>query len=515
MRGFRGRFRRPTPAVAAITLLCLGVYLVFSLTEYNQYLSNGFDLGLFDQAVRSYAHFRAPIAAVKAPGFDLLGDHFSPIVALFAPLYWIWDNPCMLLIAQALLVASSVPIVHRIAARRLPTAPALLMTIVYGLGWPIQSMVNFDVHEVAFAVPMLAAALDAVERRAGRRVLLWSFLLLFVKEDLALVVMAIGVVIAIRGSDERADSSLWNRLRRPPRLAIGLFVMGIVAFVITTKLIIPSLAPDGSFDYWQFDAVGSNFSDAAANIVTEPWHAVAVFFTPFAKSLTLIMLFLPLAAVPLRSPYALITVPLFLERFFNDRVQLWIPQFHYSALPWLVLVVAFVDGAAKLRIFERRVLTRWATTWVIIGQVFTIWAAIEIENSSAPGHGIVQRLADWNDIVVQRSRSAVDFIPADVCVEADNTLLPHLTPRNYATLPGAPNDAPDFVILDLKHPIVGPSQVGPPGADGVRSRVEDRRLLKTGFVVVARFGPIQVYQSPHYTGPSAACGPLGAGKREN
>src|SRR4051812_23096620 len=61
--------------IIGLTVAGLGVYLLFSLTDYAQYLS-GNDLGIFDQAVRAYSHFQAPTVPVKAPGFDILGDHF-------------------------------------------------------------------------------------------------------------------------------------------------------------------------------------------------------------------------------------------------------------------------------------------------------------------------------------------------------------------------------------------------------------------------------------------------------
>src|SRR4051812_43723766 len=85
-----------------LTLGSLAFYLLYTLTDYAQYLS-GNDLGIFDQAMRAYAHFDAPTVPVKAPGFDILGDHFHPLVAILAPLYWVWDDPVMLLIAQTVL----------------------------------------------------------------------------------------------------------------------------------------------------------------------------------------------------------------------------------------------------------------------------------------------------------------------------------------------------------------------------------------------------------------------------
>ena len=59
---------------------------------------------------------------LKAPGYNLLGDHFHPLIAVLAPLYWIWDDPRMLLLAQAALFAASMVPVARFAERRRPAA---------------------------------------------------------------------------------------------------------------------------------------------------------------------------------------------------------------------------------------------------------------------------------------------------------------------------------------------------------------------------------------------------------
>ena len=44
----------------------------------------------------------------RAAGFNLLGDHFQPIVALIAPFFRVFPSSATLLVAQALLTAASV-----------------------------------------------------------------------------------------------------------------------------------------------------------------------------------------------------------------------------------------------------------------------------------------------------------------------------------------------------------------------------------------------------------------------
>lgn len=509
--------RRPSLGIwrlAAIMVIALAIYLTISITEYTQYLSNGYDLGIFDQVVRQYAHFHLPVSSVKAPGYDVLGDHFSPVMALFAPLYWIWDDPIMLLVGQALLIAASIPIVHRIAGRRLPENPAFMMTAIYALGWPIGAMVNFDVHELAFAVPLLSASLNAVDQGRYRRAVWWTTSLLFVKEDMGFLVVAIGALMWALGPPGRSEGSPVTRLKRPSPEALALIAIGIGGYLITTKVIVPHFAPDGGYSYWQFDAIGKDLPASLINLFTRPWHAADVFFMPFAKSLSFFMLLAPLAFLPLRSPYLVLAAPLLAEKFFNERKQLWVPLLHYSALPWLVLVVACIDAAARMRLFEpvgRTRRRRVVAAWMVALQVLTVWAWAVIEEGVASGRGPVGRFVEWNSPGVLAREAAVHFVPQATCVEADNGVVAHLTRRNWVTLPGAPGIDPDFVILDTSHKFVGPSQVGAPGMAGPKSVLVLRRALGAGFEPVYANGSWIVLRAPTYAGRRSACRPLGKG----
>ena len=77
--------------VGIMTALAATVLTVFSLNLYYDFHASSYDLVIFDQAVRSYAHFSPGISIMKGvhngfgPNFSVLGDHFSPILASLAP----------------------------------------------------------------------------------------------------------------------------------------------------------------------------------------------------------------------------------------------------------------------------------------------------------------------------------------------------------------------------------------------------------------------------------------------
>ncbi len=118
-----------------------------------------------------------------------LGEHFSPIVLAFVPLYRIADSALWLLVAQGLAVGAFylllIPLARRILAPEL-FASRLVLAFVLGLailGNAANSALMFDIHPSTWAMPVLALALIALhDRRAG---LFWAMfaLLCLVKEN--------------------------------------------------------------------------------------------------------------------------------------------------------------------------------------------------------------------------------------------------------------------------------------------------------------------------------------------
>ncbi|SDJ51387.1 Predicted membrane protein [Frankineae bacterium MT45] len=511
-----------SPALLALTLGCLAFYLWHGIGEQRSYRTTGFDLGIFDQAVRAYAHFRAPMVALKGPGYDVLGDHFHPIIALLAPLYWIWDSPQMLIIAQAVLISASIPVVYRFALRRTDPWLALLVSAAYGLGWPVMALIDFDFHEVAFATPLLAFAIDALDRRDDRSLLIWSLLLFGVREDMGIVVVLLGLLRIVQGirpsraasaadvKTEQAPAETQQRgwwQRRWP--GVVLVATGFAAYFISTSVIIPHFASGHSFAYGsQYDALGNSVGEALGNILKHPLTAAKLLVSPQTKLTTILYLLVPFALIPLRSRYSILALPLLAERFFNSRANLWQPHFHYNALPWLIFTLALLDGAARLGLFSA---ARWAH-WgrILLAAWLVIFPVLLVVNPSSAGPTPITKTRDGVTLAitaaVRAQMATVAFLPHNTCVEAANTLVPHLTNRNYVSLANTQNWTADFIALDLSVRDVG----GNPPAATPKS-VYDAAIAH-GYKPVFTDGSMVVLQSPDYSGSTNECKPLGAGK---
>jgi len=140
---------RPARRVWIISLSALVLYLLDSLIRHARF-NTGYDLTIFDQAIDDYAHLRAPDVLIKSQQpFNILGDHFHPILVLLAPFYRLWPDARLLLVAQALLVAIGVHVVSRLAVRRLGGL-GYFVGAAFALSWGILQAVDFDFHEIAF-----------------------------------------------------------------------------------------------------------------------------------------------------------------------------------------------------------------------------------------------------------------------------------------------------------------------------------------------------------------------------
>jgi uncharacterized membrane protein len=481
--GRRGPFAgaRTNWPVAALTVAVFAFYCVYAVSRQATMLTSGYDLGIFDQAVRQFARFHAPLVALKGSGYNLFADHFHPIIAIVAPLYWIWDTPYVLLVVQAVLVAASVPIVFDFTRRRLPAGPSLVVAFAYGFGWPVQSLVAFDFHEIAFAVPLLAGAMNALDKGRDRTLVVCAVLLLLTREDMGVLVVILGFL----------------RLTRAPRRVGWILVgSGVAGFILAIAVIIPAVSPSGHFSYWTFSALGPDVPSAVHTVITRPWHVVDVFFTPAIKVKTLAYLFLPVALLSLRSRYIFLAIPLLTERFLNARSQLWTTEFHYNVLPWLVLVLAMVDGADRLGVW------RWRPgRYVLLGWLAVV--PIALTNWPGPLPNLTWQMLDGAAFRLsptrQANRTALQMIPRNVCVWAPDRVAPQLTNRDRVTIPGLGGPGPDFVLLDMDQKSVAYHRGRP------RQFLTEMR--ERGYVTVFRHRAVVLLRSPEYHGPTSHCSP--------
>ena len=319
---------RPDWVPWLIALAVFAAYLPISVYRFLRLDPTSWDLGIFTEYVKQYADLHAPIVDIRGAGFNLLGDHFHPIVVVLAPFFRLFPSAITLLVAQALLAAVSVVPVSRAAADKLGIGAGRAIGAAYGFSWGLQQMINFDFHEIAFAVPLLAFSLSALVRGRYRAAILWALPLVLVKEDQGFTLAAIGIIIMV--------------VYRRPRAGMLLAVWGLAWSLLAITVIIPHFSPTHQYLYWSdVRAPGAHLSLSA--LVSQ------LFAGGWTKAPTLVMIVLPTAFIALRSPLALATVPSLLIRFIGTNSNYWGTDWHYNATVMPIVFIAAIDAMARVR----------------------------------------------------------------------------------------------------------------------------------------------------------------------
>ena len=332
------------PVAWTIATLVFGAYYAISLFRFLQLAPASWDLGIYTEYVKQLSLLRAPIVDIRGPGFNLLGDHFQVGLAVLAPFFRLYPSPATLLFFQALLTALSVFPVIAAGSALLGRPSGRLIGFAYGFCWGLQQMIDFDFHEIALAVPLLAFSLSALVRGRVRATALWALPLVFIKEDQGFTVAAIGALLLFDGVRALGDGSRPVGRRGSIGWGALLFGWGLAWSVLAITVIIPHFNPLHEYYYWKDGGVvgrDKGFSVGALAVQTASGWPV--------KLQTVVMLLLPTAFAALGSPLALVTLPSLALRFVSTNPAYWGTNWHYNATLTPILFIAAVEALARWR----------------------------------------------------------------------------------------------------------------------------------------------------------------------
>ena len=387
------------------------LYATLAWARYRAFVTPSWDLAIFTQVVDHYAHLEAPLAEVKGPGFNFLGDHFSPALAVLAPAYRLFPTPVTLLVAQSVLLGLSVVPVARAAQRRLARPVAVVVGVGYAASFGLATAVLVEFHEVALAVPLVAWSLEAFLDRRWRACLLWALPLVLVKEDLGATVAVIAGLVALASG--RGRTRVWALV-----VAFG----ALAASALEVLVLIPALAGGGSYEYFTKFGGSSPGGGVGARLHTA-WRLIAV-----------------TGGGALLSPLTLAVVPTLLWRFGSDNPAYWGTDWHYDAVLMPILFLALVDTLDTLR--DRRVASMVLVALLALACMWSLWRSPLWRLAAS------DTWADTGHRVALRAARAQ--IPPGVTVSSDLGLIGHLAGRDTVYWISTPVVEPGYVVVDAK-----------------------------------------------------------------
>lgn len=426
-------------AIAAFLFWLLGVLLLLHrhYSMYPAYVS--FDQGIFNQLFWNGTHgrmFQSSLSSTLSTPvvhdgelptvfYHRLGQHFTPALALWLPLYALIPSHVTLLVLQVTLITAAGLVLYVLARQYLEPGRSTLITISFYAANAVIGPTLANFHDLSQLPLFLFSALLALEKRLWWVFWLFIGLALAIREDTGVALFSVGIYLVLS--------------RRFPRTGLALCTVSLGYMLVLTNLIMPLFSEDISrrFMIEQFGPYveGNEAStlDVIWGILTSPVQLLRDLVTPVDRTLKYLLgHWLPLAFIPAISPSAwLLTAFPLLKIFIRDDSIALAINLRYA----LNVVPGLFYGAILWWSSHPRLPRQFNRFWV-----FCLSLSLLFTFTSNPNRSFSFIIPDSFDpqvyITLPRQwqhvsavRSLMNVIPPDASVSATTHLVPHLSSR--------------------------------------------------------------------------------------
>lgn len=413
---------RESSSSLCLTLTLSGIAMfsvlfgTLAVVNHRNFGTWAYDAAIYDQAIWLVSRGQETFMSVR--GMDVWGHHLNLVFFLFAPAYWLGAGPEFLYIVQNFVIALAALPIYLVAKQRFQRpSVGLLFAFAYLMYAPVQwiSWINFHPEALCIA-PFMFAWWFAMNKRWR-----WYFVSLFcvvmMREDAALAVIMLGVVLAVTGwhSETRASDL---------RVAGGTVAFGALWYAIATQLVIPHFN-DGSQAFYLeyfYGEWGGSLGGIARNVIRHPDRVIDMAMKPDRLDFYY-KLGLPLGGFAILSPlHLLMAGPQMLASVIGAQPYARQILYQYPSIMIAPIVIASIEGAHFL--WRRLRFMRWGLyVWLI--------AAAYISNVAWSNSPIGNGFVVWAQDNPRREvfEEALDLVPGDAVVASTYNVGPHLSHR--------------------------------------------------------------------------------------
>lgn len=418
-----------------LSVFILSYFLYFvtaSFLRYDAFFTGRFDLGNMDQTVWNTIHGRI-FQLTNPNGTDnisRLSFHADFVLILISPLYWLWSNPKMLLLIQAIVLPLGGLFVYFISQKILKDKNiSLILSLAFLLNPAVNHSNLYDFHPVVLATTFLLAAFYFMVKKNYFLLAIFLILAGLCKENIWVINSLFGFYLFLF-SKKRAFGVLISAL-------------SLSIFIFLVWYTIPKLAGSQHFALSYYSDFGDSPTKIIKNIITSP---IKTFSTIFQKDqLTYLQqLFQPLGFLPVFAPiYLFFAAPSLLIDILSSNSQLHKIYFQYSSSITPFLFISTIYSIKFLKKLTPRIPITFYAIFVLLS---TLLAAYDYGPLIGSRNSNIEMFTEnlSNEILIDRF---LERVPKRYSVAGTNNVGSHLSHRQRIfTLPVGIDEA-DLIII--------------------------------------------------------------------
>lgn len=425
---------------AAIAFFVLN--LILGLHRYYSFYAT-FDQGIFNQVFWNNLHgrfFQSSLSSSLSTNvvhngeipevyYHRLGQHFTPALLLWLPIYTLFPSPATLTVLQVTFVTAAGLVLYALARQYLTPAIAAMITASFYAANAVLGPTQSNFHDISQIPLFVFGLLLAMEKRCWWLFWVLAVLTLAVREDSGVVLFGVGFYLIVS--------------RRYPRIGLAVCALSFGYMLVLTNAIMPLFSQDISrrFMLERFGqyADGSEAStlDIIWGMISNPWRLIVELFTPFFGTIKYLFgQWLPLGFIPAVAPasWAIAGFPL-LKLFLGQGQSVLALNIRYAMT---VVPGLFYGAILWWSRHPRKFKPAFRRFWVIcigLSLFFSFTSSISSLNRSfyflLPDSFnpwvYVSLPQQWHH--VGQMRSLLAQIPPNASVSATTYIVPHLSSR--------------------------------------------------------------------------------------
>ncbi|MDC0717481.1 DUF2079 domain-containing protein [Nannocystis bainbridge] len=414
--------RQPArPRLTAGLLFALGLAVAallvhLGVVRHHALVSNIHDLGIFENVLWRSLHGDL-LATSLFPGDTFNGQHFAPLLLALVPFYALSPRAETLIALQVVWLCSAAIPLYLFSRRRSGSlALGFAVTLAFLVSPLVHANALWDFHDLTLAVPLVLWALWAHDgdRRLGLALAVGALLL--AREEMGLVVAALGLFVALDGR---------------PRRGLVLLALGLMWFILVARVFAPGTGVGAHADGLRGNlAEATGYGDLALALLANPLRLPLELLRP-DKFGYLLCLGVPLLLLPaLAGRLLVLLLPAAAIFVLSGNQYVADPYFHYTSFFLPAVFAAAPVGALHLQRWLGGPRMHELAAGIVVAALAFGWSFGLPGGSFRAGfHPVPTALTE-----AERERHAwlaglARDLPADACVAATGDVGAHLAGR--------------------------------------------------------------------------------------
>lgn len=435
--------------LAAVIFFAI-IYSLISLVNHYYFRTSAYDLGLMNNAVYDYAHFRFNNCTLLQPELkNYLSEHFELFIILLSPFIYLFGTYTLLIFQILFVLFGGFGVYKYIKEISQDVISGFLAQLHFYFFFGIYSALSFDFHNNVLGAMFVPWFFYFFHTKKWQLSTLFFLLIISTKEN-----MPIWMAFICTGTSLLYWKDSVQRLT-----GLVFSAIAFVYFVFVVELFMPALANQGEA-YFQiknnYSAVGTSLEEIILTIFIQPFYVFKLFFVNHLQNSLgdyykieswVFVLISGGVLFFVRPQFWLMVIPVFAQKMFHNDILKWGVSAHYS------IEFAPICSIGTFYVLAQLKNVRWrkyiSFLMVALSLAVTIRSFDRTYTYFDRGQQRIYQSAHYSKSYdVAEAHRALTYIPDNAKVSAQSPFVPHLAFRDYIWQFPVINDA-EYIVLSF------------------------------------------------------------------